>query len=133
MKQLDKLIKDCEYNLKSGKANYLNSIECDYLLPILNAVKKQFEIEEQQNAMLIETMEIYIKELAEARRKFEWISVKKMNLSHLKEGDSVLTLDDKGNMIPYKFFFEGLNMIGEHNDNNRTITHLLPIPSVSAK
>jgi hypothetical protein len=59
----------------------------------------------------------------------EWISVKDKNLSHLKEGDCVLTLDVNGNIIPYKFFLEGLNMIGDHSDNNQRITHWMPLPS----
>lgn len=128
MKQLDKLIKDCEHKLKIGNANYLNTIECDYLLPILKDAKKQIEIEAQQNAMLIETIEIYVKELANVRQYCNWIDVKQMNLKHLKEGDSILTLDKDGNIIPYKFFFEGLNMIGKHENNNRKITHWMPLP-----
>lgn len=107
MKTLEKLIKECEYKLKSGKANYQNTVECDWLLRNLKDVKKEAEP--------------------------KWISVKDMTLEHLKEGDSVLTLDTEGNMIPYKFFLGGLNMIGEHSDNNRKITHWLPLPCGGAK
>ena len=60
----------------------------------------------------------------------EWISVKEMTLEHLKEGDYVLTIDEKGNMIPYKFFLGGLNMIGKHSDNNRKITHWISLPKL---
>jgi hypothetical protein len=107
MKTLEKLIKECEYKLKSGKANYQNTVECDWLLKNLKDVKKEVEP--------------------------KWISVKDMTLEHLKEGDSVLTLDTEGNLIPYKFFLGGLNMIGEHSDNNRKITHWLHLPCGGAK
>jgi hypothetical protein len=68
-------------------------------------------------------------ELEQKPVESEWISVKYKNLSHLKEGDCVLTLDVNGNIIPYKFFLEGLNMIGDHSDNNQRITHWMPLPS----
>lgn len=60
----------------------------------------------------------------------KWIDIKQKDLSHLKEGDSLLTLDVNGNIIPYKYFLSRLNMIGEHSDNNREITHWFPLPSL---
>lgn len=60
----------------------------------------------------------------------KWIDINQMNLSHLKEGDGVLTLDEKGNIISYKYFLNGLNMIGNHSDNNRKITHWFPLPTL---
>lgn len=43
MKTLDKLIYECEFKLKSGKANYLNTIECDRLLRDLKEIKKELK------------------------------------------------------------------------------------------
>jgi len=67
-------------------------------------------------------------EKADEYAKPEWIDVKEKDLSHLKEGDGVLTLDENGNIIPYRYY-----IIGEHSDNNRKITHWFPLPSAFAK
>lgn len=74
-----------------------------------------------------------VEELEKRIANPKWISLKEKDLSHLKEGDGVLTLDEKGNIIPYKYFLGGLNMIGEHSDNNRKVTHWFPLPSVVEK
>lgn len=41
MKTLDKLIYECKLRLKSGKANYQNTMECDYLLRNLIEIKEE--------------------------------------------------------------------------------------------
>ncbi len=41
METLKKLISDCEYKLKSGNANYKNTMECDYLLRTLKQIEKE--------------------------------------------------------------------------------------------
>lgn len=41
MDKLDNLIKICENKLKSGNANYLNTVECDFLLRELLLIKKE--------------------------------------------------------------------------------------------
>lgn len=95
---------------------------------------KQYSIENANLKAEVDRLQMELTEesykLKEVKKEAEpkWISVKDMTLEHLKEGDSVLTLDTEGNMIPYKFFLGGLNMIGEHSDNNRKITHWLPLP-----
>jgi hypothetical protein len=92
-------------------------------------LEKQVNLAEISYSRMIEML----CEKADEYAKPEWISVKEKDLSHLKEGDGVLTLDTEGNIIPYRYFLGGLNMIGEHSDNNREITHWLPLPSASAK
>lgn len=87
-----------------------------------------FDTEEQieiERGILNECVEELEKQIANPK----WIDVKLKDLSHLKEGDGVLTIDEVGNIIPYKYFLGGLNMIGEHSDNNRKITHWFPLPS----
>lgn len=90
----------------------------------LRALEKEVALGEMSYSRMIEIL----CEKANEYSKPEWISVKDMTFEHLKEGDGVLTLDEKGNIIPYRFFLGGLNMIGEYSDNNRKITHWLPIP-----
>lgn len=41
MKTLEKLINECEYKLNSGKSNYQNTVECDWLLRNLKDIKKE--------------------------------------------------------------------------------------------
>lgn len=101
-KTLEKFIKDCEFKLKANIPAYMNTMEVGWILMNLTAIKEEIDP--------------------------KWISIKQMNLEHLQEGDAVLTLDQNGNMVPYKFFLGGLNMIGEHKDDNRKITHWIPLP-----
>lgn len=87
----------------------------------------------EQTETMKDILEECVVELEKRIANPKWISIKEQDLSHLKEGDGVLTLDEKGNIIPYKYFLGGLNMIGEHSDNNRKVTHWFPLPSAVGK
>ena len=97
----------------------------------------QVEMTDDDNEYQLERMKEILEDCVEELEKRianpKWISLKEKDLSHLKEGDGVLTLDEKGNIIPYKYFLGGLNMIGEHSDNNRKVTHWFPLPSAAGK
>ena len=66
----------------------------------LRALEKEVALGEMSYSRMIEIL----CEKADEYAKPEWIDVKEKDLSHLKEGDGVLTLDEKGNIIPYRFF-----------------------------
>ncbi len=121
MERLLKLadIRNLNKKVSLGEITSLRMVEIINEMAFIQMCKGIESFKEKQAKFLLE--------FQKDNKNQKWISLKEKDLSHLKEGDIILTLDEKLNIIPYKYFLGGLNMIGEHSDNNRKITHFIEL------